>query len=358
MARIIYGIQSDGLGHYSRSKVVIDHLISQGHEVKILTSDRVYDLMKNDYDVEKIARISFVYKNNKVNYTRTMYKNFVMFPSIIKNGMRKTTKIFKTFMPELVITDLEYFSTRAAVKSRIPIVCVDNIHSISRTDAPKYVKKKYKMFETEQRSFLKILSPRSKHIMHYFVVSFFNPRPTQRKTSVIPSLIRRDILEQKGVSEDDHVLVYQTSKTNKRLFPALKEVNKDVFIVYGFDEEKEEDNLIFRKTDTGDRFLKDLATAKAVITNGGFTLMSEAVFLRKPVLSNPVSGQFEQIMNATMLEHKGFGMFAKKITADNVKLFLRNLDKYKENLEKRERSDNSEALAVIDSKIEEILNKT
>ncbi len=356
LARIIYGIQSDGLGHYARSKVVIDHLIKKGHDVKVLTGERVYPLMKGEYDVEKIAKISFVYKNNKVNYTRTIYRNFVEFPSIVRNGMRKTSKIFDRFAPDIVITDLEYFSTRTAAKRRVPIVCIDNIHSISRTDAPKHVARKYKVFETEQRSFLKILSPRSKHIRHYFIVSFFNPRPTRIKTTIIHPLIREEILEHEEVPEKDHILVYQTSKTNKRLFPALKEVDKEKFIIYGFDENREDGNLTFKTTDASGGFLKDLASAKAVIINGGFTLMSEAVYLKKPILSNPVSGQFEQIMNATMLEQEGFGMYTKRINADSIKLFLRNLDRYRSNLEMYEQQGNSEALKRIDMKIEEILN--
>ncbi|MFP4117820.1 MAG: MJ1255/VC2487 family glycosyltransferase [Candidatus Woesearchaeota archaeon] len=356
MAKIIYGIQSDGLGHYSRSKVVIDHLLAQGHQVKILTSERVYELMKDEYDVEKIARISFVYRSNRVNYTRTIYKNFVLFPSIIKDGLRKASYVFKEFAPDLVITDFEYFSAKIASKRKVPILCIDNIHSISRTDAPKHVKRKYMMYEKEQVSLVKILSPRSRSMKHYFIVSFFNPRPIRAKTTIIPPLIREEIIDKKDEVEKDHIFVYQTSKTNKRLFPALKEVNKEKFIIYGFDEEKKEENLIFRKTRAGGQFLKDLSTAKAVITNGGFSLMSEAVFLKKPILSNPVSGQFEQIMNATMLEREGYGAFSKRITPEAIKLFLRNLEKYRKNLAGFDHEDNSCALAEIDSKIEEILN--
>ena len=358
MAKIIYGIQSDGLGHYARSKVVIDFLLNEGHEVKVLTADRVYKLMKEHYDVEEISRISFVYKNNRVNYTRTIYKNFVAFPAIIKNGLRKTSKIFKEFQPDLVISDFEYFSTKIASRNSVPIISIDNIHSLTRTNAPSYVKKKYKMIETEQKSLLKILSPRSKYFMHYFIVSFFDAKPNRIKTTVIPPLIRDCIIESSTAEINNHILVYQTSKTNKKLFPALKEVSKEKFIVYGFDEAKIDQNLVFKKTSGGDTFLKDLSTAKAVITNGGFSLMSESVFLHKPVLSNPVSGQFEQIMNATMLENNGYGMFAKRISSDNIKLFLRNLDNYKSNLENYKQQDNSEALSKINSKIEEILNNS
>ena len=356
MVRIIYGIQSDGLGHYSRSKLVIDFLLKKGHEVKIVTSGKPYELMKDDYNVECIERIHFVYENNRVNYTKTLYSNFVKFPTILKDGLRKTKRIFNEFKPELAIIDVEIFTARVARKKRIPMIAVDNIHSIARTDATKIVKKKFKLFEAEQRSFVEILAPRSSCINHYFITSFFDANPTRKKTSIIPSLIREEIINKKNTKEKEHILVYQTSKTNKDLFPALKEITKEKFIVYGFDIEKKEDNLEFKKTNISNSFLDDLASCKAIITNGGFSLMSEAIFLKKPVMSNPVTGQFEQILNATQLEKEGYGMFVEKITSEKIKLFLKNLDRYKQNLENYKQEDNREALSQIEKKIEEVLN--
>ncbi|MFW5852645.1 MAG: glycosyltransferase family protein, partial [Nanoarchaeota archaeon] len=169
MAKIIYGIQSDGLGHYSRSKLVIDHLLKKGHEVKVITSDRPYNLMKDKYDVEFIERINFIYEQNRVNYTKTIYHNFVKFPEILNNGIRKIRKIFDEFNPDISITDAEIFTARVSVRKKVPLISIDNIHSIARTDAPKYVKKKFKFFEAEQRAFVEILTPRSNQLKHYFI---------------------------------------------------------------------------------------------------------------------------------------------------------------------------------------------
>ncbi len=160
----------------------------------------------------------------------------------------------------------------------------------------------------------------------------------------------------KGKPENDHILVYQTSKTNHKLFPALKEVSRQKFIIYGFDIDKTEDNLIFKKTSVSDSFVKDLSTAKAIITNGGFSLISEGLFLQKPILSNPVHGQFEQILNATHIEKMGYGLFVEKIDSDSIKLFLRNIERYKENLKKHTQKDNKLALSEINKKIDEVLN--
>ena len=49
-----------------------------------------------------------------------------------------------------------------------------------------------------------------------------------------------------------------------------------------------------------------------MVTGGGFSLLSEAVYLGKPVLSIPLRGQFEQLMNARYLERDGYGICAER----------------------------------------------
>ncbi len=50
-----------------------------------------------------------------------------------------------------------------------------------------------------------------------------------------------------------------------------------------------------------------------MVAGGGYTLMSEAVYLHKPLLSVPVEGQFEQVLNALYLEQLGYGVYAKAL---------------------------------------------
>lgn len=50
---------------------------------------------------------------------------------------------------------------------------------------------------------------------------------------------------------------------------------------------KNDGNLQFKNFNE-DEFYRDLASCRAVITNGGFSLMTEALYLQKPILSVPV----------------------------------------------------------------------
>ena len=45
MARILYGIAGEGAGHASRSKEVIRYLQKKGHELRIVSYDKGYDIL-------------------------------------------------------------------------------------------------------------------------------------------------------------------------------------------------------------------------------------------------------------------------------------------------------------------------
>ena len=68
-------------------------------------------------------------------------------------------------------------------------------------------------------------------------------------------------------------------------------------------------------------FLDDLAAAPFIIVNGGHSTMVEAMCLGKPVLSEPIQGQYEQQANATALEVMGVGRGVRKMTADAIVAF-------------------------------------
>ncbi len=96
------------------------------------------------------------------------------------------------------------------------------------------------------------------------------------------------------------------------------------------------------------RFVDDLASARAVVTGGGFTLLSEAVSLGKPILSIPLGGQFEQVMNARYVEKLGFGTVAARATPETLADFVRSADRYAEAVAAYHQDGNTLALAALD----------
>jgi uncharacterized protein (TIGR00661 family) len=116
----------------------------------------------------------------------------------------------------------------------------------------------------------------------------------------------------------------------------------------GITEEQREGTLRYRPFHE-ERFIEDLASARAVIAGGGFTLMGEAVALHKPMMSVPVGRQFEQVLNARYLEHLGFGLHAER--ADDPKAiaaFLERVPSCEAALARYEHDGNRSLFAKVD----------
>ncbi|HLD86464.1 MAG TPA: glycosyltransferase family protein, partial [Candidatus Nanoarchaeia archaeon] len=90
---------------------------------------------------------------------------------------------------------------------------------------------------------------------------------------------------------------------------------------------------------------------------GGFTLISEALYLQKPILSIPVEGQFEQTLNALYLKKLGYGVYAKKTTREGIEAFLGNLPLLKKYLKKYKKHTNKDALGKIENSVRLLMKR-
>ena len=112
------------------------------------------------------------------------------------------------------------------------------------------------------------------------------------------------------------------------------------------EEDVVDGELVFRPFGES-TFLEDLRTARAVVAGGGFTLLSECVYLHKPVLSLPVQGQFEQTLNARYIERLGYGACGAEPTEALIFDFLARLEEFRESLAGYRQDGNEEALAAL-----------
>ena len=117
-------------------------------------------------------------------------------------------------------------------------------------------------------------------------------------------------------------------------------------MVYGYDRERVERNLAFRKP-SREGFLHDLASAKSVIATAGFTLISESLHLHKPYLAMPMKGQFEQELNAFQLQQMQYGRAMPSISRAEVGEFLYRLPEYRYALSDYQSDDSSEIKTTL-----------
>ena len=69
---------------------------------------------------------------------------------------------------------------------------------------------------------------------------------------------------------------------------------------------------------------ENLIQCSGLITNAGFQLPSEALFLGKPMLCKPLNGQPEQEHNAKILKQLGYATVCKKIDIDSIQSWMKN----------------------------------
>jgi uncharacterized protein (TIGR00661 family) len=186
------------------------------------------------------------------------------------------------------------------------------------------------------------------------ITTFFYPPPRKKRTTLVPSLLRPEILAAKP-ERGDHLLVY--GRISETAIAAL-EASGVPSHVYGardgLTEEAQEGSLSYRPF-ANEAFIDDLRTARGVVGSAGYSLMSEAVFLRKPMLALPLAGQFEQEMNARYLERLGFGTAATALDEPALERFLEREPVHEEALAAYEQDGNSEALAAIDTLVDELV---
>ncbi len=48
--RILYGVVGEGMGHATRSRVVLEHLLARGHQIKVVVSGRAHGFLKSRFE--------------------------------------------------------------------------------------------------------------------------------------------------------------------------------------------------------------------------------------------------------------------------------------------------------------------
>ena len=342
---IFYCICGEGMGHAIRSGTIIEEL-KNSYDIHIFTSNRAYNYLNERFNqVNEIGCFTTVYEDNKVNNLKTFAKALKENPANLKEGYEEIYKKAKKLKPSVIITDFENYGSLAATILKIPLISIDNMHIMSETEI-EYPEEYHKEM-LKAKAVIKTYVPKAKIRL---ITSFFYPKIREDKNAILfPPVLRKNIIELDSKIED-YILVYQTSEASMSLIEKLKDLDER-FIVYGFDKEQVSKNLNFKKFND-DEFYEDLANCKAVVCNGGFTLITEAIHLKKPIFSIPAQGNFEQILNGYYVQKLGYGKFNKDMDIKELKLFLSDLDKYQNTLNKVKKTDNTGILKELEHCIE------
>lgn len=349
--KILYGVAGEGLGHAMRSAVVGKHLESQGHQVTFASSGRALDYLAQRWPGRTIAisGLGTVMKKNKIAVVETLVMNalaqaFSAPASAL--GFWTMSKVD----PALVVSDFDPHVARFAGFFGIPLLAVDNIHFMNRCSHPREVIAGDKQAAAIMYPVVDGAVPNAGR---YLVTSFVYAPPSREGTELHLPILRDEILAAKGAPPGNHVVAYFNDKADHELIAQALERVDVPFRLYGHGQTTQSirRNITYCPL-SEENFLRDLSTSRAVIGGAGFTLMTEAIYLGKPMLAVPFEGHFEQILNANYLELLGFGERARDLTTDTISGFIQRAPGHAERLRDFRHDGNEGLLQAVDSVVQ------
>lgn len=339
MARIIYGVHGTGHGHAIRALTVARHFVE--HEFLFLSHGDGAAILRPEFQVLESPCLVTVVRQHTVAALATAYQNAIIL-SQSWSSSRRLREIIDQFQPDVALTDYDFFLPRLARRLGLPCLSLDHQHVISVGGHPLPWRRVPEYLMTKS-----IVDLLFSHAEAFLATSFFRPpEPTSARVRVVPPLLRDQVMAcEKRVGS--HVVAYQGYETFKRFFPLLQTIPRPV-MVYGFNQEGRQGNLLFKKkSETG--FLEDLAGCSYLIGGGSHTLLSEALYLGKPVLSFPIAGAFEQYLNALYLEHLGYGQKLQDQNPDPaiIAAFEARLEQFQQNISQGQFCGNQDIYDLI-----------
>ena len=349
MARIIYALSGQGRGHSSRGMAITHGLRGRGHDVRFCGGGAARDILQSRGEVVlEVPQLQQVVHDNTMKTAPTLLANW---PSIrnLNRIVRHLAQSIKAWNADLVITDFEAFSWRAAELLQIPVISFNHQQIVTETRYSLPAGHRYHAHLA--RLIINIVAPRDPQKL--LLSSFFYP-PVKRPeiTTIVPPIIRPEVACLTPSSEDFILVYYNQPEGSLSLLDQLRAHGRS-YIIYNFPEPSDTcayPNLVFKPARL-DSFLDDLARCRGVLCTAGFTLISEALFLGKPLLAVPNRGIFEQTLNAVFLERESLGkaVIGRSVTLEDLTAFEQDLDEMAGRLQGKATSGNKAALDFIEN---------
>lgn len=351
--KILFGVCGIGKGHIYEMLPIIEYYVKQENsKVVIFTFGVSYSYFLDKYssldnvDVFEVS-VPWVHGDKEgIDYIRTAEENQNRRSDYVEKNFFAMDKVKNILgKPSVVITDYEPISALYAYSIGSLLITIDQQ---SKYLFSGYIDSIQDLTPKEERARLGMFFPRVdlRIITSFFKLPSCNPELSMGNFVVFSSVIRDEILNLKDVSLNNskNVLVYLSPYSNfvqkpEELMLILKELPEYTFYIFTAQnidylntKEKFKINNVYIENFGDKNFLDVLKKCRSVICTAGHTLLSELMYLGKPVLAVPL-GTYEQQYSAWIINNGKFGLMAKYLTIDNVNGFLSSLDIYEKSIE-------------------------
>lgn len=363
MKKILYGICGIGNGHLFRQLPIIHYLLEQNYQILIFTYGQAYDYLKEKYfnhplikiqkvwvpyyignDIHDKVDFELTYQQKDNNNTEQFSYNLLAF-SIAQQWLGK---------PDLVITDYEPNAAQYGYAYQVSVVTFDQQSKYLLQAFPEPLET---LFYQDEVMRLNMFFPKAKRI----ACSFFKPliecntkqlcKELQEVTLIAP-FMRKEIQYIKAHLNENQAthtlnpcyLVYLTAQNGFKqelthIVDILKERKEEFHLFLSIqDIEKNKSYIsslcasnIFIHQQGSVEFFSILEKSKGIICTAGHSLLSEAMYLQKPVYALPLL-LYEQALNAYVISHYEFGVSNSIVEKNSLENFINHIEVYRKNI--------------------------
>jgi UDP:flavonoid glycosyltransferase YjiC (YdhE family) len=313
--KCLFIINGLGLGNSTRCYAIMEHLVREGYRIHVLTSGNGLKFFQDKSCLESLNSMeSFYYsgKNGGVSGWSTL-KSLKSLATIAKAKRRQLSSLLDQINPDVAVVDSEY-ALGPLRRRGVPIVAINTSEMVvsqylKAHDAPASVRSHFWLVEFADYLFHK-----------HFCDLVLSPFPLRNQTRG-KRFLRIGLIARKAVLE-------HAKKITEHTFPSPRSIRTVVFMLSGsvhaskisFDRElpfrvevvglpgDSRGNVVFHGRQMNNVEL--LSRADALVINGGYSAVSEAFVLGKPVFVVPVSCHAEQFVNAALVRDLGLGFVA------------------------------------------------
>lgn len=297
--RIVYGVNSQGQGHFSKAAVLVPRLEARGHEVFLVSSGDAPQPGYTFTNHRHFRGLAYAVRNGRTNYHLTAQR-WIGSVHRFAQSLLMLRKFVHEIQPDLIISDFEPLTASPLINPRCEVVSL--CRQVALFDRAISLPPTQQLEKRLSRTAIRLFTAGADRLYgyHYTPASF----------RCVPPVIRSDFRTAVPV-RGDHLLIYGHFDAGEPLVEWANRHRRELRI-YGFhDHPRGQFGYAHFRTSSRAQMVEDMRTARAVLTNAGFTTPVEAFLLRKPTLVIPIANQWEQVVNTIHLSEAGLGVAAE-----------------------------------------------
>jgi UDP:flavonoid glycosyltransferase YjiC (YdhE family) len=308
---ILFAINGLGMGNSTRCHVVIQRLAAEA-EVHVITSGNGLFFLKDRPEITSLSAtppLAYAFSGDGVNALGTL-AGIRNMRGALREKIVRLEVLLDQLNPDLVVTDSEYV-IRPVLRRRIPLAGINNSDVVvsqyfRHKNLPPSIRAHFWMIEY------------SDYLLHRMKWTMaVSPSP-------FADTPRSDVFKRIGLIVRDGAKETANERVGKPV-PLPHEIDRIVVMLSGsaFASQISELQTLPWKVDVIGRdgvsvgnvtyhgkireSLEFVRNAGALVINGGFSSVSEAVAMMRPVYVIPVPNHAEQLINALMVKEVGAG---------------------------------------------------